>query len=286
MHVTVGIFLVLFGTLPTLACAKKTSSWWFQTHTPEYTTQAVDIVTKHKASITGAYYYHGFHIATNGSFMSPPDSDIETKAVPFLNLGLTVGVALGLDQDALQNNVAHIGIKAAAATAARNNLSSLMIDYEPRTNITAAHAKAYAAFVQALAAELHVHGLSLGMCVSSWSILTEFSLYAKTGVDNMMSMASTYYGKNIAGNEEWMSKELAAGVSLSQLHVGIGSTNSITQKWDYEWTEAGFKSFMGWLQSRKIQNIDIWRTDIDTLNATDGTAQWIYDGVAEFLASP
>ena len=24
-------------------------------------------------------------------------------------------------------------------------------------------------------------------------------------------------------------------------------------------------------------------TDIDTLNATDGTAQWIYDGIADFL---
>ena len=69
------------------------------------------------------------------------------------------------------------------------------------------------------------------MCVSSWSILTEFGIYSNTGVDQMMSMASTYFGRDVNKNKEWVSKELAAGVSLSQLHVGIGSTNYITQKW-------------------------------------------------------
>ena len=54
---------------------------------------------------------------------------------------------------------------------------------------------------------------------------------------------------------------------------------------NYEWTEDGFKSFLSWLENQNIQNIDIWRTDIDTLNATNGTAQWIYNGIESFLST-
>ena len=115
-----------------------------------------------------------------------------------------------------------------------------------------------------MATELHKHGVKLGMCVSSWSILTEFGLYASTGVDAMMSMASTYFGANITRDEEWVAKELAAGVSLRQLHVGIGSTNSVYQKWDYKWTETGFQSFVDKLNSGGVQHIDIWRGRIST----------------------
>ena len=51
--------------------------------------------------------------------------------------------------------------------------------------ITPAHAHAYASFVADLATALHSRGNTLEMCVSSWSILTAFGLYAQThvGVD-------------------------------------------------------------------------------------------------------
>ena len=61
-------------------------------------------------------------------------------------------------------------------------------------------------------------------------------------------------------------QELAQKVSLGQLHVGIGSTNRITHKWDYKWDETKFEVFMAFLRDNKVR---LWRTDIDTLNATN-----------------
>ena len=47
-----------------------------------------------------------------------------------------------------------------------------MIDYEPQSNYSLAHAEAYAAFVKSLASALHANDQTLEMCVSSWSILS------------------------------------------------------------------------------------------------------------------
>jgi len=40
---------------------------------------------------------------------------------------------------------------------------------------------------------------------------------------------------------------------------------------------------MAWLHAAGVRNVDLWRTDIDALNATNGTEQWVYDGLASFL---
>jgi hypothetical protein len=182
--------------------------------------------------------------------VSPTDAEMQSKVAPFLALSLTVGVALAADPAAVQSRRASTAAPALAALAARNNLTSLMLDYEPKANVTALHAAQYAAFVRDLAAALHAVGVDLEMCVSSWGILTNFSLYASTGVDGMMSMASTYYGKSVTGNEGWVRKEQSGGVSPSQLRVGVGTTNAVYQKWDYAWTEAGFRSFLGWAKAQ------------------------------------
>ena len=77
---------------------------------------------------------------------------------------------------------------------------------------------------------MHRVGLRAEMCVSSWGILdghelpdhAGYGIYAKTGVDVMMSMAGTYYGSNVSRNLANVDKELADGVALSQLAAGIG----------------------------------------------------------------
>ena len=80
----------------------------------------------------------------------------------------------------------------------------------------------YASFLRALGKELHATGRQLDMCVSSWSILTNFTLYQSTGVDRMQSMASTYngHGGNSSIDKYWVTTELAEGVDTSQLAVG------------------------------------------------------------------
>jgi hypothetical protein len=198
-------------------------------------------------------------------------------------MGLTLGIALDIDEAAIESGAASKGVADAAAVASRNNLTSLMVDYEPSDNVTIAHSQAYADFMTALSDALHAEGVESHMCISSWGILTTFDKFATTGTDAMMSMASTYYGKNVSSNEMWVDQELAEGVSIDQLHVGIGSTNTIYQKWDYQWTVQSFDDFMTFIDTRELLHVDIWRTDIDTTNATNGTAQWIYDGIADFL---
>ena len=73
-------------------------------------------------------------------------------------------------------------------------------------------------------------------------------------------------------------------MSIEQLHVGIGSTNSLVQKWDYEWNQITFLTFVKWLDFEEgLRSIDLWRTDLDSLDASNGTAPWIYDGLHQFL---
>lgn len=276
-----GVFLPAFAL--SAPDTGRQSRWWFNLHSSAYTHQAVELVKSHRASITGVWSYAGLGLGDDGQ-LTCDDTRLAPLIKPLTDLGVTVGVALGVAQKAVESGAALRGASAAAACAARHNLTSLMIDYEPRTNITDAHAQAYARFVAELSKETHRVGVETAMCISSWSILTKFGLYAATGVDSMMSMASTYFGKNVASNQEWVSKELAQNVSLSQLAVGIGTmtVDPASEKWDYQWTETKLRSFVSWLQTRDVQNIDVWRADIDTLNGT--TAEYYYHVLAEFLS--
>ena len=43
----------------------------------------------------------------------------------------------------------------------------------------------------------------------------EFKLYAATGVDSMMSMASTYFGRDVNSNKMWVRKEIDQVGSLN-----------------------------------------------------------------------
>ena len=97
-------------------------------------------------------------------------------------------------------------------------------------------------------------------------------------------MGATYYGKNISKNEWWVSQEIEEGVSFDQLRTGIGSTNRIYQKWDYQWTEAKLDNFTSWLRAQGVRHLDVWRTDLDALNATDGTEDWVYAATKRWLA--
>ena len=281
-----ALFLLLAIYDVAATSTPRSSRWWFGSHSDAYVTQALQIVKQHRKSITGIYTYLGFAVHANGSFTSPATELVKARMAPFLDLGLTVGVALGLNQSAVESGAALKAVGEATKAANRANLTSLMIDYEPSTNVSEAHARAYATFVKSLAEALHATGRSLEMCVSSWSILTRFGLYASTGVDGMMTMAATYFGSNITKNEGWVAQELVEGVTLDQLRVGIGSMNSIWHKWDYNWTSARLEEFTSWLATRGIRHLDVWRTDIDSINATNGTADWIYAATAKFLREP
>ena len=99
------------------------------------------------------------------------------------------------------------------------------------------------------------------------------------------TLVSYFSAQNITENEEWVTKELDASVSLAQLHIGVGSTNIIYDKWHYNWSEGDLASFVEWAESKQVRHLDLWRTDIDVLNATNGTAVWDYTAIEGFLES-
>ena len=97
----------------------------------------------------------------------------------------------------------------------------------------------------------------------------------------LLMTASHSEGTNITSNEMWVSKEMEAGVSTSQLAVGVG-TMATTGKWNYNYTEQRLRSFASWLQRQGVANLDVWRADLDYTNGT--TDSYYYDVLAEFLA--
>ena len=198
-------------------------------HNSEFLQQGVELAKQHRASMTGVYMYYGVGINAAGELSAPSVADMHTYTGPFLDLGLTASVALGIQQQAVQAGTWRntSAIQDLVQLAVNTNISSYMIDYEPSTNITLAHAQAYADFMRELASGLHAAANASGslypqldMCVSSWGILTRFDLYHATGVDRMMNMASTYFGKDISQNEHWVQQELSQGVTRQQL-VGL-----------------------------------------------------------------
>jgi hypothetical protein len=244
------------------ARARRTSRWWFHTLNSSYTELGTAIVRSHPDACTGVYLYmdtfstHGcaaavaahapcgrFSIGATGEFSSATDAQIAERVRPYQELGVTVTVSMDLTTSSVLDGSAHRGVAAAVATAVRHNLTGLMLDYEPRTNYTEAHERAYASLIKALGAGLHQHGLELDICISDWSILTSFELYAATGVDRMMSMGSTYSGLNVTRDKGWVIAEQAAGVSGTQLAVGIGSMRSACQSNTHTHTHICFLFF-------------------------------------------
>lgn len=220
---------------------RRTSRWWFHSLNASYTEQGTALVSKHRDACTGVYLYldtgnstHSgpgrFVIGAGGVFTSATDAEIAARVQPYLDLGVTVTVSLAPASSAILDGSAHKGIAAAVAVANRNNLTGLMVDYEPDVPraLQPTHELAYASFLTALAAELHGSGRELDMCVSSWSILTNFSLYHATGVDRMQSMASTYSGHdgNATIDMMWVTRETVQSVSAEQLAVGIGTATT------------------------------------------------------------
>ena len=66
--------------------------------------------------------------------------------------------------------------------------------------------------------------------------------------------------------------------------VGIGTvTTTPGAEGPYDWTQPEFEEFTGWLTQRGVREIDLWRSDLNLLNATDGTVPWMYAAVAKFI---
>lgn len=286
---SIPLCLLAFSVLVE-ASPQRQSRWWFNIRNSSYVDQMVEIVKTHRSSITGVYMYCGLHMDSSGNALYDTFDGLrlETCVSPIINLGATAGVSLNANQDAIESGAALNGVIDLVGAAKKHRLTSIMVDYEPKTNINHQHAKAYANFITKLSIAMHAEGMETGICVSSWSILTEFGLYASTGVDSMMSMASTYFGRDVSTNKQWVTQTLEAGASFTQTSVGIGTMQTQgyedEAQWDYKWSSSKLQGFISWLEAQGIVNIDVWRSDIGSL--TGQPEKYYYDYIAAFLQEP
>ena len=268
----------------------REARWWMSSGKLQ---SNLDFIHAHPGTVTGIYTYVGLSVAANGSLLvGHNDTWIAANLAPYLALGLTVTPALGLNDDALYNGTGWQRVADVAAWVVRNNMSGVMLDYEPSTS-AAPLARLYAEYVGNLSAAMHAVGSSAEMCTSDWGILDGhllpegYGLYAATGVDRMMSMAGTYFGTNLTKNRYNVDLEIKQGVSLSQLAVGVGTMidpNCVTgpAKWDYNWTESKLRDFVGFVESRSISKLYFWRADID--DEGECTAPYYFDVARRWLA--
>ena len=175
--------------------------------------------------------YIGAGVESSGRFDCPHnDSYLLQQFAPYWARGLSVTPALSLTNASVTSGSALKHVAEVAAFAKKINVSGFMLDFEPATS-EVAWVHAYSDYVAAFTKAMHGAGLQAEMCVSDWGILDGhflksgegYGVYAKTGVDRMMSMAGTYYGSNLTKDLHNVDLELEQGVSLRQLAVGIGT---------------------------------------------------------------
>lgn len=216
------------GAVGTQLHQKRQVRWWMSFSNRENNLRLID---SHPKAVTGIYTYIGAGVESSGGFSCPHnESYLREQFEPYWARGLSVTPALGLANASVMTGSALQRVAEVAAFAKKINVSGFMLDFEPDTS-EVAWVHAYADYVEAFTKAMHSAGIKAEMCVSSWGILDGhflkngegYGVYAKTGVDVMMSMAGTYFGSNVTKDLYNVDLEIKQGVSLSQLAVGIGT---------------------------------------------------------------
>ena len=175
---------------------------WWSSHIDD----TLDMAYAHRDSITGVYpCCDGPSTLPNGTFQGgglPCDaSGRATGSWPWVDalqpLGLTVENAAYANGAALQSGAADLAIPAFVHCAVELNLTGYMFDTETMDGGGTAEQQAviYSRWLGKLSTAMRAAGKTVGVTLSDWGLLSTqaySSLYAKAGVDHVMTMA-TYY---------------------------------------------------------------------------------------------
>ena len=219
------------------------------------------VAAHNNTALTGAYLCCGFGaVLSNGTWDArTAPAAARAQLAPFAGLRTwqTVGVSI-----AARNW--HSGVAAAVASAVALKpaglTEGLLVDYEPSTNYTLAHAAAYADFLAALCAGLHAAGLKCGMDVASWGVLkAEFwGAYVAAGVDRFTSMTPTYNAFNMTEDRVFVRQALAG---LPSFEAGVGSTlgDAKACPMQFGWTQPVFDDFVTFAEGAGLGSMAVWR---------------------------
>ena len=252
-------------------------------------------LNNHSDVISGAYLCCGFFsFAANGAFSlryMQSESLLQIKVFTTKNLTSMETWAVGnVATSAIGNKTWTLGLAAAKATSLillQAGLTGIIVDYEPTTNFTQAHAQAFGDFLGALSAA--VSPLSVGIDIAGWGILssTFWPNYINRGLSRFTSMSSTYYASNITANQLFVQSALSR-LPAGSYAAGIGSvvTTPTCLGGNYLWTNLTFPPFVDFLITQGVNFIDIWRCDLDTgydTTTSDITAPFFLNALSGFL---
>jgi hypothetical protein len=195
----------------------------------------------------------------------------------------------GVDAAAVHSGAWARGLAAATAAAQgllAAGLAGLIVDYEPSSDYSPAHAEAYGAFLGNLSAA--IAPLRVGMDVAGWGILGPafWPHYLQRGVSRFTSMTPTYDASNVTANRVFVKAALSA-LPPGSYAAGIGSVLAPGPcKWNYQWTNATLAPFVQFLTEQSVEFLDVWRCDIDSPYDTkgpDATAPFFLEALKGFL---
>lgn len=218
---TAALLLAAAGAAAAAAAAPtRQVSWYMPRRSGEATVAWLDAYS-HKAW-TGVYLCcSGFSVAANGSATAPPAALLRNETSAIVAAGGRVHYVASISNVSIATGSWRSGgaVPTLVAAAAAGGFHGYIVDYEPSTNYTAAHAAAYAAFLTALADGLHGAGLELGWDSAGWGILNPASwpIYASVPGDIVTSMSPTYF--NVPTSRPFLLGEVAAGIPQDRKSV-------------------------------------------------------------------
>lgn len=260
----------------------------------------VDLVAQYGGTaLTGALLCCDLgNFAADGSFLFVSPASVATSLEPFR--GLDAWFVISINEASVASGSWRNGMVAAAAESARlisnySQFRGFVVDYEPEDNYTASHAAAYGSFLKALAAA--TAPACVGLDIANWGILGPHlwpyynfpATPSQPALGLFTSMTPTYNANNVTLNEIFVEQALAT-FPRGTYAAGVGTMLEPDAPgkcgWDYLWNETTFAGFVSFMAQAGVVEIDVWRCDIDHYSTPDGTAPWMIDALAKFLATP
>lgn len=287
---------MIFASAILLLClvsiSESRSVWWYVSSGQIESNTAL-VAELSPSALSGAYLCCGFgHVGAAGTWSGSYNATVAAaQLAPFASRKLPAWFVIGVSNESLAAANWAPGVASVAAAASALvpfGLSGFLVDYEPVTNYTTAHARAYGDFLRALCDALRVEGVSCGMDIADWSILGAkyWPFYVDAGVSRFTSMTPTYNAVNVTHDQVYVSQALAA-LPRGSYAAGVGSTiaDASSCPMQYEWTSETFPRFVQWMGAHGVDQVDVWRCDIDKNYDPDPTAKWVIDALKAFVAS-
>eukprot|EP00041_Stephanoeca_diplocostata_P024513 m.623192 g.623192 ORF g.623192 m.623192 type:complete len:310 (-) comp22544_c1_seq5:1480-2409(-) len=291
------IFALILCADQLRAASNRTVNWWLGSYTSAFVKENKIFLDKNHDVVSGILHCcRGIQMMSNGSI-----SHEESDGPFFRNLTsfevdggyYPVLVPISPNTDALLANVASHGIATLVHMASSNRFDGYVVDYEPHSNLTQEHARAFTDFLTQFRMSLHAQQKTLAVCVSDWGIIgpNYYSLLATSGANYFLSMGSTYKRSLMNKfNVQQMLKSFpleSIGIGIgtmvpSECHCVYGNAGNCTE--DYDWTETTLKAFLSWIQEQGIGSVAVWRADIYPAYCDpSGIEPWFVGAVRSFL---